>query len=54
MIVPPSELPNLSEVVNGNSTEKKELKKDVKSRRNSENGVSSKVSTCVEKYFETC
>ncbi|XP_019773484.1 zinc finger protein swm isoform X2 [Dendroctonus ponderosae] len=38
VIVPPSELPNLSEVVNGNSTEKKEVKKDVKSRRNSENG----------------
>ncbi|XP_050292725.1 RNA-binding protein 26 isoform X2 [Anthonomus grandis grandis] len=40
LIVQPSELPNLSEVVNGATPlEKKDpVKKDVKSRRNSENG----------------
>ncbi|XP_066144264.1 zinc finger protein swm [Euwallacea fornicatus] len=37
VIIQPSELPNLSEAVNGNNVEKKDLKKDVKSRRNSDN-----------------
>ncbi|KAL1500976.1 hypothetical protein ABEB36_006386 [Hypothenemus hampei] len=38
VIIPPSDLPNLSDVVNGNNSEKKDIKKEVKSRRNSENG----------------
>ncbi|CAG9767759.1 unnamed protein product [Ceutorhynchus assimilis] len=42
VIISPSELPNLNEVVNGSATDKKEVpreivKKDIKSRRNSEN-----------------
>lgn len=56
VIVQPSELPNLNEIVNGNVSEKKnEIRKtDTKNRRNSENGVSLRLLIYVLLYCFFC